>query len=277
MAAGMVFRNTIRTLIESGQDVMGPGMIIWRDTNVDIRVKSKLVVEHNQSAVIKIQGQIVQTFDPGYYDLSLPNSPVLNFFAKLGYAGNVPWIIDAIFFSMSRFDAKCSGISVSSELIPVTYQVAFSFNISEPVKLLQNVQLNGSFYTINDMVSYISPVIDQIFSKNINGTSIKDLSLNFQKLSNNLYSSLKESLASLGINLISTLIIRLEPEDETIKKIVQYMNMGMDMINAVKARISENLASKSDSALLALFLESYFSSTQTTQLVPDTKQQKKVH
>lgn len=53
------------------------------------------------------------------------------------------------------------------------------------------------------------------------------------------------------------------------------MNMGMDLINAVKARISENLASKADSTLLALFLESYFSSTQATQQVPDTKQHKK--
>ncbi|MGC8565358.1 MAG: SPFH domain-containing protein [Thermoplasmata archaeon] len=283
MATNVVFRTVVRTLMENGQDVMAPGVMIWRDHNVDIRTRSRLIVESNQKALVRIQGQITQVFDPGSYDLSTPNTPVANFFSRLGYGGNTPWTVEALFFSLSRFEARSNGVSQTSELIPLIYQVAYYFQIVDPVKLLQAVQLNGAFYTVNDLALYVSPIIDQAVSQVLNSVSIKELYANLQKLSESVSASLREVLNELGINLIISRIIRIEPEDETMRRIVQLTGMGIDMNTAIRARLSEIMALKSDPAATNMFLGTpYFNMyilpmgqmPQTQQPASDAKQKK---
>ncbi|MGC8619737.1 MAG: SPFH domain-containing protein [Thermoplasmata archaeon] len=254
MATSVVFRTVVRTLLENGQDVMAPGVMVWRDHNVDIRTRSRLIVESNQKAIVRIQGQITQVFEPGFYDLSTPNTPVANFFSRLGYGGNVPWTVEAIFFSLSRFEARTNGVSQTSELIPLIYQVAYYFQITDPVKLIQAVQLNGAFYTVNDLSVYVSPIIDQAVSQVLNAVSIKDLYSNLQKISESVSASLRSILNELGINLIISRVIRIEPEDETMRRIVQLTGMGIDMNTAIRARLSEIMALKSDPAATNMFL-----------------------
>ncbi|MGC8610259.1 MAG: SPFH domain-containing protein [Thermoplasmata archaeon] len=249
-----IFRTVIRTLQENGMDAMAPGVMIWRDHNVDIRTRSRLIVESNQKSIVRIQGQIAQVFDPGYYDLVTPNSPVSAFFSKLGYGGNVPWTAEAIFFSLARFEARSNGISQTAELIPLIYQVAYYFQITDPVKLIQAVQLNGLVYTVNDLSIYVSPIIDQSVSQVLNSVSIKDLYANLHKLSDAVSASLREILSELGINLIISRIIRIEPEDETMRRIVQLTGMGIDINTAIRARLSEIMALKSDPAATNMFL-----------------------
>ncbi|MGC8585587.1 MAG: SPFH domain-containing protein [Thermoplasmata archaeon] len=249
-----LFRTVVRTLQENGQDIMAPGVMIWRDHNVDIRTRSRLIVESNQKAIVRIQGQVAQVFEPGSYDLSTPNTPVATFFSRLGYGGNVPWTAEAIFFSLARFEARSNGVSQTAELIPLIYQVAYYFQITDPVKLLQAVQLNGVFYTVNDLSIYVSPIIDQSVSQVLNSVSIKDLYANLHKLSDSVSASLREVLNELGINLIISRIIRIEPEDETMRRIVQLTGMGIDMNTAIRARLSEIMALKSDPAATNMFL-----------------------
>ncbi len=254
MSSGVVFRTVVRTLMENGQDALGPGVIIWRDHNVDIRTRSRLIVESNQKAIVRIQGQVQQVYEPGPYDLNTPNSPIANVFARLGYGGNVPWTVEAIFFSMARFEARTRGVSQTSELIPLIYEVAYYFQVSDPVKLLQNVQLAGLVYTVGNLSEYVSPIIDQSVSQVLNLISIKDLYANLHKLSDAVAASLRQTLGELGINLIISRIVRIEPEDETMKRIVQFTSMGLDINMAIRARLSEIMSLKSDPAATNMFL-----------------------
>lgn len=253
-AGGVVFRAVVRTLMDNGQDAMGPGVMVWRDHNVDIRTRSRLIVESNQKALVRIQGQIQQVYDPGSYDLNTPNNPIANVFSRLGYGGNVPWTVEAIFFSMSRFEARTRGVSQTSELIPLIYEVAYYFQIQDPVKLIQNIQLNGVFYTVGNLAEYVSPIIDQSVSQVLNLISIRDLYTNLHKISDAVASSLREILNELGINLIISRIIRIEPEDETMKRIVQFTGMGIDINLAIRARLAELMSLKSDPAATNMFL-----------------------
>jgi membrane protease subunit (stomatin/prohibitin family) len=254
MTAGIVFRTVVRTLMENGQDMMAPGVMIWRDHNVDIRTRSRMIVESNQKAIVRIQGQIQQVYDAGQYDLNTPNSPIANIFAKLGYGGNVPWTVEAIFFSTSRFESRTKGVSQTSELIPLVYEVAYYFQITDPVKLLQNVQLNGVFYTVANLSEYVSPIIDQSVSQVLNIISVRELYSSLHKLSESVTASLRQILSELGINLIISRIIRIEPEDETMKRIVQYTGMGIDINTAIRARLAELMSMNSDPAATNMLL-----------------------
>ncbi len=254
MTAGIVFRTVVRTLMENGQDAMGPGVMIWRDHNVDIRTRSRMIVESNQKAVVRIQGQIQQVYEAGQYDLNTPNGPVANVFSRLGYGGNVPWTVEAIFFSTARFESRTRGVSQTSELIPLVYEVAYYFQITDPIKLLQNVQLTGLFYTVGNLSEYVSPIIDQSVSQILNVVSVRELYSNLHKLSDAVSSSLREILSEIGINLITSRIIRIEPEDETMKRIVQFTGMGIDINTAIRARLAELMSMNSDPAATNMLL-----------------------
>jgi membrane protease subunit (stomatin/prohibitin family) len=249
-----VFRTVVRTLQENGQDMMAPGVILWRDHNVDIRNRSRLIVESNQKAVVRIQGQVTAVYDGGSYDLNTPNNPVSNFFSRLGYGGNVPWLAEVIFASLARFEARSVGVSQSSELIPLQYQVAYYFQVQDPVKLIQSVQLNGVFYTVNELSLYISPIIDQAVSQVLNNVSIREVYASLHKISEAVTAALKLNLGEIGVNLLMSRVIRIEPEDETLRRVVQLNGLGLDINTAVRARLSELMALRSDPAATNMLL-----------------------
>ncbi len=233
---------------------MAPGVILWRDHNVDIRNRSRLIVESNQKAVVRIQGQVTAVYDAGAYDLNTPNNPVSNFFSKLGYGGNVPWLAEVVFASLARFEARSVGVSQSSELIPLQYQVAYYFQVQDPVKLLQAVQFNGAFYTVNELALYISPIIDQAVSQVLNNVSIKEVYASLHKISEAVTAALKLNLGEVGVNLLMSRVIRIEPEDETLRRVIQLNGLGIDITTAVRARLSELMALRSDPAATNMLL-----------------------
>jgi membrane protease subunit (stomatin/prohibitin family) len=249
-----VFRAVIRTLQENGQDMMAPGVMLWRDHNVDIRNRSLLIVESNQKAVVRIQGQITAVYDAGSQNLNTPNNPVSTFFSRIGYGGNVPWLAEVIFASLARFEARSVGVSQSSELIPLQYQVAYYFQIVDPVKLIQAVQLNGVIYSVNDLAAYISPIIDQSVSQILNNVSIREVYASLHKISEAVTAALKQNLGEIGVNLLMSRVIRIEPEDETLRRVVQLNGLGIDTNSAVRARLSEIMALRSDPAATNMLL-----------------------
>ncbi|BBD73719.1 hypothetical protein HS1genome_2108 [Sulfodiicoccus acidiphilus] len=249
-----IFRAVVRTLQEDGRDMMGPGVIMWRDHNVDIRNRSRLIVESNQKAVVRIQGQVVGVYDAGAHDLNTPNNPVSNFFSRLGYGGNVPWLTEVIFVSSGRFEARSAGVSQTSELIPLQYQVAYYFQVVDPLKLLQAVQFNGAFYTINELAAYASPILDQSVSQILNNVSIKEVYASMHKVSEAVTAALRQILGEIGINLILSRVVRIEPEDETMRRVIQLNGIGVDTNTALRARLAEIMAQRSDPAATNMFL-----------------------
>ena len=249
-----MFRAVVRTLTEDGRDALAPGVMLWRDHNVDIKNRSTLIVESNQKAVARIQGQISGTYDAGTFQLNTPNTGISNMFSKLGYGGNVPWVAEVIFASTTRFEARSVGVSLSSELIPLQYQVAYYFQIQDMVKLIQSVQLNGYTYTSKDLAEYMSPLIDQSISQTLTNISIRDLYANLHKITEAASAILKQNLNEIGIELLMSRVIRIEPEDETLRRVIQLNGLGLDTQTAIRSRLAEIMAGRSDPAATNMLL-----------------------
>jgi len=158
------------------------------------------------------------------------------------------------FVSLARLEARSAGVSQSAELIPLQFQVAYYFQVVDPAKLVQAVQLNGAFYTVNDLALYMSPIIDQAVSQVINTVSIKDLYANLHKISEAVTAALRQTLGELGINLLLSRVIRIEPEDETMRRVIQLNGIGLDLQTALRARLAEIMALRSDPAATNMFL-----------------------
>ena len=249
-----MFRAVVRTLMEDGRDAMTPGVMLWRDHNVDIKNRSTLIVESNEKAVARVQGQVSGVYDPGSHQLNTPNSGLTNMFSRLGYGGNAPWVAEVIFASTTRFEAKSVGTSLSSELIPLQYQVAYYFQIQDPVKLLQAVQFNGYLYTANDLATYMSPLIDQSVSQTLTSISIREVYANLHKITDAATAILKQNLNEIGVNLLMSRVTRIEPEDETLRRVIQLNGLGLDIQSAIRSRLAEIMVLRSDPAATNMFL-----------------------
>lgn len=247
--------QVVSTIDEKGIDQMGPDDLIVKYHSVDVRTRSRLIVYSNQKAVVRIQGQVQGgVFDPGAHDLQTPANPISQFFAKFQYAGNVPWEVEVLFVSTARHEARSEGITQTKELVPMRYQVAYYFMITDPVKFINAVQFSGFKYTVEDFKNYVSPIVDQAVSQVLNLVSLSEVYANLHKVTDAVTASLRSFLDEVGVHLITCRIVRLEPEDETMRRVVQFMALGLDVNTAIRARLAEIMAQRSDPAATNMML-----------------------
>jgi len=246
--------QVISTVNEKGIDEMGPNDLIVKYHSVDVRTRSRLIVYSNQKAVVRVQGQVTGVFDPGAHDLQTPANPVSQFFARLQYSGNLPWEVEVLFVSTARHEARSEGVTQTKELVPMRYQVAYYFTISDPVKFINSVQFSELKYTVNDFAVFLSPIVDQSVSQVLNMVSLNEVYANLHKVTDAVTASLRMVMDEMGVNLITCRIVRLEPEDETMRRIIQFTAIGLDPTTAIRARLAEVMAQRSDPAATNMML-----------------------
>jgi len=246
--------QVISTVNEKGIDEMGPNDLIVKYHSVDVRTRSRLIVYSNQKAVVRVQGQVTGVFDPGAHDLQTPANPVSQFFARLQYSGNLPWEVEVLFVSTARHEARSEGVTQTKELVPMRYQVAYYFTISDPVKFINSVQFSELKYTVNDFAVFLSPIVDQSVSQVLNMVSLNEVYANLHKVTDAVTASLRMAMDEMGVNLITCRIVRLEPEDETMRRIIQFTAIGLDPTTAIRARLAEVMAQRSDPAATNMML-----------------------
>jgi len=246
--------QVISTINEKGIDEMGPNDLIVKYHSVDVRTRSRLIVYSNQKAVVRVQGQVTGVFDPGAHDLQTPANPVSQFFARLQYSGNLPWEVEVLFVSTARHEARSEGVTQTKELVPMRYQVAYYFTISDPVKFINSVQFSELKYTVNDFAVFLSPIVDQSVSQVLNMVSLNEVYANLHKVTDAVTASLRMVMDEMGVNLITCRIVRLEPEDETMRRIIQFTAIGLDPTTAIRARLAEVMAQRSDPAATNMML-----------------------
>jgi len=249
-----VFRAVVRTLQENGQDMMAPGVIIWRDHNVDIRNRSIVIVESNQKAVVRIQGQIQTVLDAGSHNLNTPNNPVSNFFARLAYGGNVPWTVEVLFRKPSSFCSKKRGCFAVCGAYSVTVSGCLLFSSGRSGKActggatqrrVLHCERPCALHVAHNRPSGVSG--DQHrFDKRF----VRKSAQNKRGCDSGAQANSRE----LGINLLLSRVMRIEPEDETMRRVIQLNGIGLDLQTALRARLAEIMALRSDPAATNMFL-----------------------
>lgn len=180
-----------------------------------------LVVESNERSIVRTMGEITGEFGPGSQNLNTPNSGVMTAFKRMNYGGNAPWLVEAFFFSMARFEGVTTGISQSKQLIPMEFEVAYYFRVKDPKLLMHNVQMHGDAYTTVQLGKYISPFIDQAISQIVNLIPVEEIYLKLQDLTMAVNNALTTHMSEIGVELLYTRVRRIEPKDELLRRVVQ--------------------------------------------------------
>jgi membrane protease subunit (stomatin/prohibitin family) len=95
-------RGVISTLTSDGQEIMGPGVLVWHYPDNSIVNNSLLTVESNHFCVLKSRGAILNVYDTGQYPVTTPDRPILGSFTQAFFGGQSPWQYEALYINRAK-------------------------------------------------------------------------------------------------------------------------------------------------------------------------------
>ncbi len=237
--------QVVTTELENGASYMAPDVIVFRYPKENITSKSIIIVQPTENAVVVIQGQVQAVLPPGTHNVQSPQNPLSSVLSKFRY-NTLPYDSIVYFVSLTRHEVRVSGVSQTDDLVPLEYEVAVYYKVSNPSLLVTNVQFSAQYFKDADLATYISPIIDQEVSQVLNHVKLVEVFKKFADISTAVTAGLKTFLAEIGIELISVRITKLIPQDPELRRILQLRDLGIEIYDAVRMGLARILAESRD-------------------------------
>jgi membrane protease subunit (stomatin/prohibitin family) len=202
----------------------------------EIKNGAKLVVRPGQKAVFVNEGQVADAFEPGTYELTTQNLPILTTLKGWKYGFNSPFKAEVYFFSTRVFTnlkwGTANPIMVRDpELGPVRLRAFGTYNlrIADPIKLLQDVVSTDGLFQVDEISDQIRNSIMTAFAGAVSGSGIAllDLASRYRDLGNTIRSGMVEDLERLGLELPQLLIENVSLPEEVETALDKRASMGI--------------------------------------------------
>jgi len=229
-------RNVISTLDPSGQEVMGPDIVLFHYPSNDIVNGSLLTVESNHFCVLKSRGAILNVYETGQYPVDTPQSVLFGSIQQAFYGGQSPWQYEALYLNRSKLVVSTQGVALSAEMAEMTYDVDYYIHIDskeDAVKLVQHMPYRGHVLTTKDVNAYSGPVVEQAINQLIQVTPMEKVNEKIHDLTDLVSSHLQEFLSIYGITLNSVKVL-VRPSDDRMKQLISLKAFGLTEIEAVR-------------------------------------------
>lgn len=229
-------RNVISTLSESGEEVMGPDVILWHYPNNDIMNGSLLTVESNHFCVLKSRGAILNVYETGQYTVQTPDRPIFGSMQQAFYGGQSPWQYEAIYVNRAKLVLKTSGMALSREMAEMVYSVDYYVHVETreaALQLVQHMPYRGHALMSQEVNSYAGPVIEQAVNQLVQITPLESVNEKIHDLSQIVFQHLQQFLSTYGISL-DTVKVLVFPRDERMKALISLKAFGLSEIDAVR-------------------------------------------
>ena len=229
-------RNVISTLDPSGQEVMGPEVVLFHYPSNDIVNGSLLTVESNHFCVLKSRGAILNVYETGQYPVDTPQSVLFGSIQQAFYGGQSPWQYEALYINRAKLVVSTQGIALSAEMAEMTYSVDYYIHVDtkeDAVKLVQHMPYRGHVLTTKDVNAYSGPVVEQAINQLIQVTPMEKVNEKIHELCDLVSAHLQEFLSIYGIMLNSVKVL-VRPSDERMKQLIALKAFGLSEIDAVR-------------------------------------------
>ncbi len=229
-------RSVISTLDPSGQEVMGPNVLLYHYPNNDIVNGSLLTVESNHFCVLKSRGAILNVYETGQYPVDTPQSVLFGSIQQAFYGGASPWQYEALYVNRAKLVVSTQGMALSREMAEMTYDVDYYVHVDtreDAVKLVQHMPYSGHALLTEQLNTYAGPVVEQAINQLIQVTPLEQVNEKIHDLTALVYSHLQEFLATYGITL-NTVKVLVHPADPRMKALISLKAFGMTEMEAVR-------------------------------------------
>jgi membrane protease subunit (stomatin/prohibitin family) len=230
------FRSVISTLNASGEEVMGPDILLWHYPNNDIVNGSLLTVESNHFCVLKSRGAILNVYETGQYPVETPQKVLFGSITQAFYGGQSPWQYEALYVNRAKLVVQARGMALSREMAEMTYSVDYYIHVDtkdDAVKLVQHMPYRGHCLTIADVNTYAGPVVEQSINQLIQMTPLESVNEKIHDLTQLVFTHLQEFLSTYGVSL-NTVKVLVHPADPRMKALIALKAFGLSEMDAVR-------------------------------------------
>ena len=237
-------RSVISTLTNDGQEVMGPGVLLWHYPDNSIVNNSLLTVESNHFCVLKSRGAILNVYDTGQYPVTTPDRPILGSFTQAFFGGQSPWQYEALYVNRAKMVVKATGLALSSEMAEMSYEVDYYFHVEtkeDAVELVTHMPISDHMITAQQVNDYAMPVVEQAINQVVQVTPLERVNEKIHEISDVLHTHLQHFLNGFGISL-DTVKVLIFPRDERMRALISLRAFGLQEIDAVRYYIAMLMA-----------------------------------
>lgn len=229
-------RSVVSTLTDSGEEVMGPNVLLWHYPNNDIMSGSLLTVESNHFCVLKSRGAVLDIYDTGQYQVSTPQKVLFGSLQQAFYGGQSPWQYEALYINRAKLVQKSSGVALSREMAVLRYDVDYYIHVEskeDAARVVQHMPYRGHVLTTQDLNAYAGPVVEQAINQLVQVTPLEQVNEKIHELTDLVHNHLQEFLAVYGItlDLVKVLIF---PGDERMRELISLKAFGLSELDAVR-------------------------------------------
>lgn len=242
----MAIRNVITTLTPSGEEIMGPDVLLYHYPGNDILNGSLLTVESNHFCVLKSRGAILNVYETGQYAVETPQRVLIGAIQQAFYGGQSPWQYEAIYVNRAKLVIRAEGQALSREMAQLHYQVDYYIHVDskeDALKLVQHMPYQGHFIKTPEVNSYAMPVLEQAINQICQVTPLEEINEHIHDLTELVTAQLQEFLATYGITLNHVKVL-VWPADPLMKQLISLRAFGLPEEKAVQYYIAMLMAEK---------------------------------
>ena len=212
--------------------------MVYRYENMgkEIMMGAQLTVRESQVAVFVNEGKIADVFQPGRYELSTQNMPVLTALKSWKYGFNSPFKAEVYFVNTKQFLDMKWGTSNPVMMRDVEFGVVrlrafgiYSFRVQDPKVFLKEVFGTTELMTVEGVSGQTKRTVVSALSDIIAQSKIPalDLAANYDELGHFALNSLQPRFAQLGLKLESFVIENISLPQEVEAAMDKRTSMGV--------------------------------------------------
>ena len=213
--------------------------MIWRFPRYQSEIKNgaQLTVRETQVAVLVNEGKIADIYQPGRYELTTQNMPILTTLKGWKYGFNSPFKVDVYFINTKQFVNLKWGTANpimlrDPEFGPIRLRAfgSYCFKIdNDPTKFIRNIAGTDGNFTTDGIADQLRNFIITKFTDYLGESKVAalDLASNLNEFSADLGESLKIDFAEYGIELTKFLVENISLPEAVTEALDRRSSMGI--------------------------------------------------
>jgi EmrB/QacA subfamily drug resistance transporter len=229
--------NVISTLTTTGEQILGPELLLWHSPENNIVQGSVLTVDNNHFCVLKCHGTILNVYETGLYTVENSAHPHYDS-TQLTFSGeSIPWEYKVLYINRAKLLVKASGVALSREMVEMDYRVDYYIHVAtseDAIQLVRQMPYGGHTLSIEDVNAYAMPIIEETVNQLLLLTPLERVNSKIQDLRELVHQRLQEFLSSYGITLDAVKMLGLAPHDKYMRELISLKTFGLSELDAVR-------------------------------------------
>lgn len=206
----------------------------------EIKMGAKLTVREGQVAVFINEGKLADVFQPGMYELSMQNMPVLSTLKGWKYGFNSPFKAEVYFVSTRNFTDQKWGtknpITLSDSrfgMLEIRSFGSFVIRVNDAAVFIREIVGTDGHFTTEEITEQLRSMIVTRFTDAVgeSGFPVEAFAAKLNELSAFVHEAMKPEFLKYGIELTKFLIENISMPEEIKKEIFELSRLNTIDLN----------------------------------------------